>query len=185
MKKIDVIIINGKPRSGKDTVIRMMGRYCDDFECARLLQYSTIDPVKNALVGLGWNMADKDDDTRNLLAAMKQWWISYSNGPLRWCVDKVMSSIYDGDTDDGVIVFQIREPKEIDKLVNVLESIRFAYDMRISTLFVNRLEADGKAYGNSADTDVADYKYGYTIDNNGTIDDLMQAVYGYMDTLFN
>lgn len=182
-KKINIIIINGKPRSGKDTVIEYMDNYCNINECARLLAYSTIDPVKHALAELGWDMVSKSDDTRNLLAAMKQWWINYSDGPFRWCMDKVMNTVYSMDEDDCVIIFQIREPSEIAKLTSALNSIKSAYGFNVHTLFVNRFSVAESQYGNEADMYVAEYEYDVEIFNNGTLEELKKIVDGYMNNL--
>lgn len=181
-KKISIIIINGKPRSGKDTTINYIRQYCVNNECAIYRAYSTIDPVKNALMSLGWN-GEKSDDIRNLLASLKQFWINNNDGPLKYCMDIIMKDIISVSTDDVVLIFQIREPDEIAKLVNALNPIKSAYGLDVSTVFVDRSFEEEKAYGNSADTDVACYKYDAGIMNNGTLEELRSAVYKYMDDL--
>lgn len=181
MKRTNVVIINGKPRSGKDTVITFMRRYCSLNECAMCWSYSTIDPVKLALKQLGWD-GKKTDEVRNMLASLKQFWINNNDGPLKYCLDTVFNCMKDSD-DDLVLVFQIREPAEIEKLVNALKPLQRPYRLNVSTLFVNRFVANGETYGNSADTDVADYQYDAEIFNNGTLDQLQEIVYGYMDNL--
>ena len=184
MARINVIILNGKPRSGKDTVVRCMRRYCDDTEYAWLHHFSTIDPVKSALRNLGWD-GEKTDEVRNMLAQLKQFWVQSCDGALRYCIDKVYSVINDKKiaNEDHVIVFQIREPDEIEKLVNALKPMHKAYDMNCVTLFINRLEAEANACTNSADENVGDYLYDEYIKNNGTEDDLEAKVYDYLDIL--
>lgn len=181
MREINIVIINGKPRSGKDTVIKFMKQFCNLDECARCYAYSTIDPVKSALVSLGWN-GEKDSESRNMLATLKQFWISNCDGPLKYCIDTIMSRI-SGSADDLVLVFQIREPDEITKLVNALDPIKSAYGFNVSTLFVNRFPLEEEHYGNAADMNVADYEYDAEIVNNGTIEDLKKVVFEYMNEL--
>lgn len=183
MRKINVVIINGKPRSGKDTVIGYMKRYCGIYECARCWAYSTIDPVKNMLKALGWN-GEKNDEVRNMLSSLKQFWINNNDGPLKYCMDHILDVVLDkSNTDDIVLIFQIREPAEIEKLVNALNPIKSAYGFNVSTLFVNRFLTEEKTYGNSSDADVAGYEYDAEIFNNGTLEELEKIVCGYMDNL--
>ena len=181
-RKINIIIINGRPRSGKDTVIDLMRKYCLMNECARFRAYSTIDPVKDVLKKLGWN-GEKTDEVRNILASLKQFWINNNNGPLKYCIDIIVGRMTSNDTDDDVLVFQIREPNEIKKLINVLEPIKSVYGLNVSTLFVHRFSANGEAYGNSADANVADYEYSDEIFNTGTLEQLERNVYEYMNEL--
>ena len=181
-KKINVVIINGKPRSGKDTVIKYMKTYCDINECANVYSYSTIDPVKDMLKKLGWD-GEKTPDVRNLLAQLKQFWVNNCDGPFKYCMDIVMSKWIREETDDCILVFQIREPAEIEKLVNALKPMQRAYNISVSTLFVNRFLADEETHGNSADTDVNKYKYDAVIYNNGTLIQLEGTVCEYMDNL--
>lgn len=181
-RKIDIVIINGKPRSGKDTVIKYMRRYCNYNECAYIKAYSTIDPVKLALNQLGWN-GEKTDDVRNLLAALKQFWVNSCDGPLKYCVDKIIDAVNADGNDDYVLIFQIREPAEIDKLINAIKPISKAYDLNVSTLFVERFPNSEDVYGNSADANVGDFAYDAKIVNTGTLDQLEKLVEQYMDKL--
>lgn len=182
MKKINVLIVNGKPRSGKDTVINYIKDYCNVDECAIVHHYSTIDPVKSALKALGWD-GNKDANSRNTLAALKQLWIESCDGPLRHCMDKIFKSVNNNLNDDEIIIFQIREPEEIDKLVNAIKPISRAYNMHVTTLFVSRLEAEKEEYGNDADMNVAKYRYDEEIMNNGTLEQLKEVTGKYTQRL--
>lgn len=179
-RKINIIIINGKPRSGKDTVIGFMNEYCKVNECARFKAYSTIDPVKQVLYRLGWD-GIKDDKSRNLLALLKQFWVNSCDGALKYCMDIVWGTVHNEDCEDIVIAFQIREPAEIDKLIDALSPIKLACGLTVSTLFVNRSSTEEEAYGNAADANVGRYAYDDIIVNDGTLEDLHQAVDSYMD----
>lgn len=182
MRKINVIIVNGKPRSGKDTAIRYIAEYCEGTEIAVCEAHSTIEPVKSLLRKFGWS-GDKTDEARNIMAQMKQFWINNSDGPLKHCIDIIIDMAQRDKNNDLVIMFQIREPDEIAKLVNALRPVERAYNLSVSTLFVNRSKADGKAYGNSADTNVADYKYDNIIVNDGTLDELKEVAIKYINEL--
>ena len=48
-----VVIINGKPQSGKDTFCKYAQGYCDDDESANTLIISSVDPLKEMLTQLG------------------------------------------------------------------------------------------------------------------------------------
>ena len=182
MKKINVIIVNGKPRSGKDTVIKMIKEYCDVDECAIVHHYSTIDPVKDAFRALGWD-GNKTKDVRDTLSALKKLWIDSCDGPLRLCMDKIFASVNNRLDDDEIIIFQIREPEEIDKLVNAIMPIKRAYGLNVTTLLVSRLEADKEEYNNNSDTCVSNYTYDEEIVNNGTLEQLRETTNRYVKRL--
>lgn len=180
--KINVVIINGKPRSGKDTVIHYMRRYCAVNECSKFKTYSTIDPIKDMLRQIGWD-GKKDDTSRGLLSLLKQYWINNGDGPLKYCMDAVFKEIYSVDCDDVVLVFQIREPDEIDKLVNALNPLKLAYNISVSTLLVCRPEMDGKEYNNTSDDGVMEYGYNTHMYNTSTLSHLEEMVNEYMNKI--
>lgn len=166
---LNVIIINGAPQSGKDTLVKYCKEYCDDNECAYVHNYSTVDLLKGMLFRLGWD-GDKDNESRKLLADMKRFWVSNNNGSVRETIDKVFSIMGEYDEDDDVIMFiHCREPLEIDKIKSILKSLSAVYPISVFTLIVNREEAEGKAFSNEADKHTAEYKYDITIDNNDSL----------------
>lgn len=183
MSKTHIIIINGAPRAGKDTTISLMRRTIVKEWSAvwNFSAYSTIDPVKEAFKMLGWN-GEKDNKTRDMLASMKQWWIENSNGPIKFCYETINRKCQNNDF--NIIVFQIREPDEIDKLIKLIDMLKLVYDIDYHTLYITN-SAEDVFYSNAADRCTANYSYDNKITNNGTIDELESKVKTYISYIIN
>lgn len=181
MKKTTVIIINGKPRSGKDTAIKYLRQYCRNNECAETHHHSSIEYVKNILRKLGWD-GNKDEESRNMLSALKRYWVDNCDGALKDCMEFIMSFARGDDDNDHVILIQIREPEEIRKLVDALLPIGKAYNINTTTLFIDRPD-NTEPCTNDSDKNVGDYNYESTIINNGSLDHLEEMCYTYIENL--
>ena len=68
----------------------------------------------------------------------------------------------------GFIFIHIREPEEIKKIEDY-------YGSECITIFVNNKNVK-EVKSNSSDAGVADYKYDYYVDNNGTLDDYQDTI---------
>ena len=157
------IIINGKPQSGKDTFCEMLAKKY------RVANHSSIDPIKEILKFAGWNGIKTDHD-RDYMSRLKQLLTDYNNFPTEYCYKKYMEFL---DSNDEVIFFHIREPKEIAKLA-------FKIGDSWVTLLVRR-EGNNKIYGNSSDNDVENYSYTNIYNNNKSLNEMQDDVIQFFE----
>jgi hypothetical protein len=174
-----VVIVNGKPESGKDTFINKCCKYIDDNEIAHCKSVSSIDPVKKVLKDLGWD-GIKTNSARAMLSMLKEFWASNNNGPTGYLINNVLTD-KTSSNEDVVIFTHIREPKEIEKFRNAMKALE-PLGIKVCTILVTRYEAD-KEYGNAADDNVLEYKYDYCIKNDGSLDDLKNHAVWFIDAI--
>lgn len=167
MSKVKVIVVNGVSRSGKDIFIDYL------IEIAPLVvKHSTIDKVKKSLAYD--HMIDprkKGKKEREFLAAVKQAWIKYNNGPFKEVLIEtaVLEREYRFMTNvkDVLFVVQVREIEEIAKLKDHFQ------DDFCSVLIVR----DSVDPQHETDEHVEDWDYDFTASNNGSKEGLRkQAV---------
>lgn len=70
-----------------------------------------------------------------------------------------------GNLNKAVIFIHSREPEEIE---------RFKKELNAITLLIRRPEVENQEQSNHADANYLNYKYDYTIINDGTFDDLKE-----------
>lgn len=152
-----VIIINGAARTGKDTFVEMVAAESS----TEVINLSTIDPVKNAMKRLGWDGVTKNDETRQMMADLKQLWISHMNGPFNYIVKTINDIMLVQDGVDVNFFVHCREPEEIAKLKQ-----HYKYD-GISLL----IKRDGlHVPKNGADDVVENFVYDHLVDNSGSLE---------------
>jgi hypothetical protein len=172
-----VVVVNGKPRSGKDTFINYCRIYADNTDCVeRVESISSISPVMDALKSLGWD-GEKRDDIRNLLSQLKFFWICNNDGPTAYLIKRIL----DVKEDNCAIFVQIREPAEIDKLRNAMIALK-PLGIDVTTVLIMRPGTD-REYSNTSDNYVFDYEYEHTINNDGTQDQLYSMMIPFMNIL--
>lgn len=165
MKKI--IVISGKPRSGKDTIVNISRTLLADSN-VNVYYYSSVDEIKKIAIMMGWDGV-KDEKSRLLLCNLKKLSIDFNNGPLNYLKNKI-----DTINDENAIIFLcIREGDEIDKIKSIYNDV--------ICILVRRDECEGT--GNDADATCEDYAFDYIICNNGTIKDLIDAVKVLLDEI--
>lgn len=153
-----VILINGYPGSGKDTFVELCSKF------ARVDNILTSTPAKEALKLLGWD-GEKTPEARDLLAQFMEISYEHFNGPVRYVLDEIAKSRA------SLIFIHVREPQNIDVLKD-------AIGRNVLTVFVDRQSQKG-SYNNDSDSNVENYVYDITIDNNGTIDDLKGVAFSF------
>lgn len=150
-----IIIINGTGGSGKDTFVQ----FCSEF--AKVTNISSVDKVKEAArILVGWN-GEKDEKSRKLLVDLKQLSIEYNNAPSNYIKEQ-----YDlfQESDSEYLFIHIREIPEIEKIKNMLNAkTLLVINPRIALITSNA--SDGNVYN---------YKYDFTIENNGTLEELKE-----------
>ncbi len=141
---------------GKDTLCAAIA------EKYRVMNVSSVDPIKEIARGFGWN-GEKDMRSRRFLAELKEAFINYCDLPTKYLCGKAAEFL---QSEDEVMFVHIREAKEIAAF---REAIRPA---ECKTLLVRRdsLHA-GEKYGNSADDDVENFKYDLTFNNDLPLDE--------------
>ena len=180
--KTRVVIINGIPTAGKDTFVQMVADYCNMDESANVFNISSVEPIKDILVGFGWN-GDKSDDIRDMIAGIKKLWIATQNGPTTFLFTNIYQYHMMHTDEDNIIFCHVREPIEIDKLVNVLAGMEIM-GIEERTILVDRISAHGDTSIPSDDIkNITNYKYDSYIYNDGTLDQLKEMAENFVDML--
>ena len=148
-----VYIINGYPRSGKDTFCELIGNHY------RTAKFSTVDTPKRVLKSLGWD-GEKTPQVREALSTLKDMYTYLFDGPFKESQKFILKSLNSGIEFAFVMC---REPPEIKRLQV------WCCEIGISclTLFIQR-ECE-EELTNHADKDVEKFDYDVYLDNNGNI----------------
>ena len=182
-----VVIINGKPQSGKDTFCKYAQGYCDDDESANTLIISSVDPLKEMLTQLGWD-GTKTDKIRDMLMDMKQLWVQNQDGPTMFLFNNILEFHKACTGEDNIVFVHIREPEEIKKLVNALTGFESMGIDVISLLVIRKggedtpnqpvetRRSDDEALINS-------YEYDVTINNDEDLIKLPELAAEFVDKL--
>ena len=160
-----VLILNGAAESGKDTTIEFLKKYFR----LDIFAYSSIDYVKEvAKENFGWD-GEKDVAGRNLLAGIKQLMIGYNDMPTRKVASTIDEAVLFGV---DVLAVAIREPDEIEKLVNHCKSVKLS--CTTCRVYNEKSEKTAKASELSLTGDrlYGQYDYDIKIHNNGTLKEL-------------
>lgn len=175
-----VIIVNGKPGSGKTTFENRCSNYLDETEYAYGHIISSVGPIKEIYEKLGWN-GEKTEKARKDLSTLKQMWIDNCNGPIRYVVNYILELSND---DDHVVFVDIREESEIIALREVLDPLQ-VIDIRCTTLLIERPDNDGLEYGNKSDDMVGSNRsiYDVVIKNDSTLEHLSKFAETFINKL--
>ena len=182
-----VVIINGKPQSGKDTFCKYAQGYCDDDESANTLIISSVDPLKDMLTQLGWD-GTKTDKIRDMLMDMKQLWVQNQDGPTMFLFNNILEFHKACTGEDNIVFVHIREPEEIKKLVNALTGFE---SMGIDVISLLVIRKGGENTPNQpAETRRSDdealinsYEYDVTINNDEDLIKLQELAAEFVDKL--
>lgn len=182
-----VVIINGKPQSGKDTFCKYAQGYCDDDESANTLIISSVDPLKEMLTQLGWD-GTKTDKIRDMLMDMKQLWVQNQDGPTMFLFNNILEFHKACTGEDNIVFVHIREPEEIKKLVNALTGFESMGIDVISLLVIRESGEDtpNQPAGTRRSDDEAlinSYEYDVTINNDGDLIKLQELAAEFVDKL--
>ena len=159
-----VVIINGKPQTGKDKFVELCSKY------ATVKNVSSIDLVKEAFRIMCYikktDEIAKNDVTRRLLSMMKTMSIELNDAPFHYCRDEVVRFL---EKHTGVIFVHIREAAEIKKLKEFVESYKENHSDLDFDIITLKIEADNAVnVDNPSDNDVDNYEYDLTLKNPGT-----------------
>lgn len=168
---MNVYIVNGKPGCGKTTFQNIMKLLMGDKFCFSI---SSIDWVKTIAKACGWTGAKEQKD-RKFLADLKHLLNEYNDSPFKEVVYQVRSierlARFHEFEIPGVAVFiDVREPEEIK---------RYCEELSAKSLLVRREDVEAQSYNNPSDTNVFDYTYDITIDNNESLTSLVRTCYQF------
>ena len=153
MKGKLIIIVNGKPRAGKDTFALLLNKL------EPVYKYSIIDKVKAMALDCGWK-GGKTEKDRKFLSDLKKLTNNYSDMSYEDVTEKTID-FYCDRIKERVLLIDMREAKDIDMAKEYLDAI---------TVFIKNDNVESVT-SNKADANVENYKYDYYIENNGTIKD--------------
>ena len=166
-------IINGKPRSGKDTFVN----FCLEELGAFGKLISTVDFVKKIATECGWD-GTKDLKNRKFLSDLKDLLTNWGDVPYKKTLQEIDMFKFDLDywdvSDKGVVFIMCREPKEIE---------RFERELNAKSVLIRRASVEFEQQSNHADSEVLNHKYDYIIENNGTIDELKEKAKEFLKNL--
>lgn len=165
-----VIVINGKPRAGKDSTVEAMSALLKASDIM-VTSFSSIDPVRDMLARVGFNLTSKTPEDRALLAEVgdsvekhSQWRSGKCFGEISYFFDTA------GAGRSAVMFLHVREPYLIRRIE---ERVR-GRGWEFITCFVRSKRAEDVT-SNAADMGVEDMTYDTEIWNDGTLDDLARA----------
>lgn len=166
-------IINGRPRSGKDTFVN----FCLEELGAFGKLISTVDFVKEIATECGWD-GTKDLKNRKFLSDLKDLLTNWGDVPYKKTLQEIDMFKFDLDywdvSDKGVVFIMCREPKEIE---------RFERELNAKSVLIRRASVEFEQQSNHADSEVLNHKYDYIIENNGTIDELKDKAKEFLKNL--
>lgn len=166
-------IINGRPRSGKDTFVN----FCLEELGAFGKLISTVDFVKKIATECGWD-GTKDLKNRKFLSDLKDLLTNWGDVPYKKTLQEIDMFKFDLDywdvSDKGVVFIMCREPKEIE---------RFERELNAKSVLIRRASVEFEQQSNHADSEVLNHKYDYIIENNGTVDELKEKAKGFLKNL--
>lgn len=166
-------IINGRPRSGKDTFVN----FCLEELGAFGKLISTVDFVKKIAAECGWD-GTKDLKNRKFLSDLKDLLTNWGDVPYKKTLQEIDIFKFDLDywdvSDKGVVFIMCREPKEIE---------RFERELNAKSVLIRRASVEFEQQSNHADSEVLNHKYDYIIENNGTVDELKEKAKGFLKNL--
>ena len=184
-----VVIINGAPGAGKDSFAKLAQAYCNNYECANVLNLSSVDPIKDMLEGFGWDR-NKDNMARNIISDIKKTWINAQNGPTTFMLYNILEWHKQYAEEDNIIFCHIREPEEIWKLKNILSGMD-EIGIEVMTMFIIRAgnTVDGYDTDNIRDSDnpklISQFPYDRIIYNDGDLPQLDEKVCEFINELFD
>ena len=166
-------IINGRPRSGKDTFVN----FCLEELGAFGKLISTVDFVKEIAARCGWDKT-KTPKNRKFLSDLKDLLTNWGDVPDKKTLQEIDMFKFDLNcwnvSDKGVVFIMCREPKEIE---------RFERELNAKSVLIQRASVEFEQQSNHADSEVLNHKYDYIIENNGTIDELKEKAKEFLKNL--
>ena len=127
---VDYLIITGAPNSGKSTVIKMLtnivgNEQVENEEDLLIIEDSIVDPIKAMLDIYDYNLLQNiknSEKVRNLIYAVKNVLQTYAPESFYYYIVEGVKFCCEGNL---LPVINIRNPKDIDKCIDLLEARGF------------------------------------------------------------
>lgn len=159
-----VIVINGMPRSGKDTFVSFASKY------ATTTNFSSVDFVKDVARFAGWN-GEKDPKSRLFLSELKELLTEYDDIPYKKIAEEI--HWFKNQPEQELLFIHIREPGEIARIVR---------DFGAITILVKRAN-NQQIVSNDSDKYTESYNYDFVLNNDSDLDALDAKARGFVNYL--
>ena len=164
---IYTFVLNGSPRSGKDTFCTLVEKY------GAVKHFSYVDFTRNMLDKAHIDYRKKTDKDRQLLETINNALETYDDIPLKDICENVIYAIAKADFRNLYIFVDIRKPENIKRFIEKFSDAK--------TVYID----DGRELSEATESDhsVKDYDYDYYIMNDGSLTDLQNAVEKFIKEL--
>lgn len=181
-----VIVVNGVPRSGKDTFVEICRELLDE-DVHKNFNFSTVDFVKEVATFCGWN-GEKTPHNRKFLSDLKDLLTQWNDIPMKKLQALVRNSDNNRDNRNAINTYFGREPSEKDSIIFVMcrepqEIQRIKEQFDCITLLIRRESVENIEQSNHADAQVFDYNYDFMIYNNSDIIELTEQAKSFLTFL--
>lgn len=164
-----VIIVNGKPRAGKDSTVEAMTKHMQAAGI-QVRAFSSIEPVRDMLASAGVDVTKKTPEDRALLAEIGDSLEKHSQWRSNKCRNEIRRFFGTLYSDEPCVMFlHVREPAIINRIIMGAGT---AY--KVVTVLIRSKRAENVT-SNAADMNVEDVHYDATIFNDDTLDDLSDS----------
>lgn len=157
---IHIFVLNGSPRSGKDTFCTLVEKY------GVVKHFSYVDFTRTMLDKMHIDYSKKTDKDRQLLETINNALEAYDDIPMKDICENVIYAIAKADFRNLYIFVDIRKPENIKRFIEKFPDAK--------TVYID----DGRELSEATESDhsVKDYDYDYYVMNNGTLADLQAEV---------
>lgn len=162
MSNVSLFVINGVPRSGKDTFADLVKAInCSSKEVVNI---SSVDDVKTAYRMLGWNGTKTPEDRKNL-SIIKGIADSRFNYTVEYIVDFVKKN-----HKEVVYFYHVRELENINNIKKALRET----GLEVKSVYVDRGLVTEASNSSDIEAGLDAQSYDILIDNSGTKMDLIE-----------
>lgn len=162
-KRKVIVIVNGYPRSGKDTFVDFAGEYFTRLGW-KAYAMSSIDFIKKITSDNGISEEPKTPEKRALWADLKAAFEKYDRLVSRKTMARMQDQMFACPREKQIGFIHVREPDSIT-FMKTLATDEFV------TIFIDRLAAE-RVTSNTSDMEVENFTYDHIIQNNSDLDAL-------------
>jgi hypothetical protein len=172
-----IAIVNGYPRSGKDTFVDFAGERFTQFGWAAF-SASSIDMVKEITAGLGVEEEPKTPEKRALWAEVKQALEKYDHLTSRAVISQIGHAMFQSAAPRRIGFIHVREPEAIEFMRSI------AADFEFMTVFVDRPAAE-RITSNTSDMKVEKFEYDHRIYNDKDLPALQAQAFRFVEAVIS
>ena len=171
---VQIVVINGMPTCGKSAFVE----FCLEKLGPWGKEISTVDFVKDIAKQAGWN-GEKTPKDRKFLSDLKDLLTEWGDVPYEKIKKTYNDFNYELETygvksHKAFLFVHCREPQEIQKFKDRLNAF---------TVLIRRESVENNNQSNHADAEVFNFKYDAVIDNNGSLTELREKAFGFVDLM--